>query len=233
MSRATVIQDGLTLASLGQVKTDSLLPAQQPSSQQILTAADTYQQRLLKYPLRGTFHSYAELIHALLLESRAEVRHFVPQPFLLWVNGRRYTPDCYVLLDAGPVVIELKARGEMLKPSPDLVRQFFDWEGMAFEVLDNDVVLAQEAEALHWLRLIQVMVVADQYHLDTRAEEIDLLQACMERGPLALGELISPRRHDQQSLEEVALYRLLHQHRLATDLVHDYLNYDSEIRLCS
>ena len=103
----------------------------------------------------------------------------------------------------------------------------------AFEVLNNELVLAQETEALDWLRLIQVMVVADQHHLDTRAEEIELLQACLERGPLALGDLISPRRHDRQSQEEVVLYRLLHQNRLDTDLVHDYLNYDSEIRLCS
>ncbi len=233
MSGSAVIQDGVTLASLGQVKADSLLPAQQPSSRQILTAADTYQQRFVKYPLLGTFHSYAEFIHALLLEANAEVRSFIPQPFLLWVNGRRYIPDCYVAQTSGVAVIELKARGEMLNPSPDLVRRFFEWEGMGFEVLDNEIVLAREMEALHWLRLIQVMVVADQYHLDTRAEENELLQACAMHGTLALGDLISPRRHELQYQQEVALYRLLHQHRLETDLVHRPLDYDSEIRLCN
>lgn len=233
MRGVTTIQDKLTLASLGQVKANSLLPAQQPSSQKILTAADTYQQRLLKYPLRGIFHSYAEFIHALWLESRPEVHSFVPQPFLLWVNGRRYVPDCFVVRDSGPVVLELKAGGTMVDPAPELVRRFFEWEGLAFEVLDNAAVLAHEAEALHWLRLIQVLVVADQYHLDTRAEEIALLQTCMERGPLTLGDLISPRRHLQQYPQEVALYRLLHQHRLTTDLVTRPLDYDAEIRLCS
>jgi hypothetical protein len=233
MSTAAVIRDGVTLAALGQVKTDSLMPAQQPSSQKILTAADTYQQRLLKYPLRATFHSYAEFIHALWLESRADVRSFVPQPFLLWVNGRRYIPDCYVVLDTGPEVVELKAGGTMVNPPPELVRRFFEWENLAFEVLDNAEVLTHEAEALHWLRLIQVLVVAAHYHVDTRAEETTLLQVCAERGPQTLGNLISPRRHAQQYPWEVALYRLLHQHRLATDLVTRPLDYDAEIRLCN
>lgn len=233
MPGATVIQDELTLASLGQVKANSLQPTQQPSSQEILVSADTYQQRLLKYPLRAVFHSYAEFIHALLLEADPAVRSFVPQPFLLWVNGRRYTPDCYVQRDSGPVVVELKARGEMKTPPPALVKQFFNWEGMDFEVLDNEAVLAREAEALHWLRLIQVMVVANQYGLDTRAAEIDLLQACAMQASQTVGDLISPRRHCELDLREVALYRLLHQHRLETDLVHDDLDYDSEIRLCS
>lgn len=233
MPGSTVMQDGLTLATLGKVKAESLQPVQQPSSQSILVSADTYQQRLLKYPLRGVFHSYAEFIHALLLEADPGVRSFVPQPFLLRVNGRRYIPDCYVLRDAGPAVVELKPRGEMPTPSPELVRLFFDWEGMGFEVLNNEAVLAREAEALHWLRLIQVMVVAAQYHLDTRTEEVELLQDFAVSPCQAVGDLISPGRRSQLDLREVALYRLLHQHRLETDLVHRYLDYDSEIRLCS
>ena len=232
MASVMRVQNGLTLADLGRVVTDNLEPLQQPSSAKILVSADCYQQVMIKYPHLGVFHSYAEFIHALLLESRADVFRFVPQPFLLWVNGRRYTPDCYMHTSAGMTVIELKPRGEMRTPSPEALRPFFAREHMTFEVLSNEAVLAHETEALHWLRLIQVMVVANQYHLDTTGEERDLLQTCAERGPLALGDLISPHRHSQQYPQEVALYRLLHRHQLATDLVTRPLDYDSEIRLC-
>ena len=229
----TSLRDPLTLALLADVRADSLMPAEQPTSPKLLVSADTYQQRLLKYPHRATFHSYAEFIHALLLEARADVRSFVPQPFVVWFRGRRYIPDCFVLEHTGAVVVELKAKGVMREPPPEVVQRFFDYEKMSFRILANEEILAREAEALHWLRLIQVLVVANQYGVDTRNEELELLQQCTCLQTPCVGDLISPRRHGQLSQLEIALYRLLHQHRLEADLATRALDYDSELRLCA
>ena len=73
MASVMRVQNGLTLADLGRVVTDNLEPLQQRSSPDILLSADCYQQVLIKYPRLAVFHSYAEFIHALHLESRADV----------------------------------------------------------------------------------------------------------------------------------------------------------------
>jgi hypothetical protein len=223
----SVITHELTLETLGDVRADSLVPVEQPSSLKILVQADTYQQRFLKYPRRGTFHSYAEYLHAILLESRPSVVNFVPQPFLLLVNNRRYTPDCYVIENGERRVIELKPRGEMAKPSPDIMTRFFALYGMQFEVIANEDILRQEGEARHWLRIIQALVVAERYQLDTRLLERDILTACMG-GTCCVADVLVPGRRDQWQ-REIALYRLLHKHWLETDLKTRHLDYDSEL----
>lgn len=232
MEESAVYRDENTLAVLARIRIKSLSPAEQPSSQKILKKADTYQQRFLKYPHRGAFHSYAEFIHALLLESRAAISTFVPQPFRLLVGNKPYIPDCYVCENNRQIVIEMKPKGQMVDPSPLLIEQFFNWHRMEFQVVSNESVMEHEQEALNWLPLVQVMVVAERYGLDTSAKEQELLQYCITHSGLTVGDLLSPRRREDQSDEEVALYRLLHLHRLETDLDRRPLNYDSELRVC-
>ena len=222
------LRDPLTLALLADVRADSLVPIEQPSSPDILVSADTYQQRFLKYPHRGTFHSYPEYLHAILLESRRSVTSFVPQPFKLYIRNRRYTPDCYVVENGERKVIELKDSGEMTIPPADQVARFFALHGLQFEVIANQAVLQHESEARHWLRLIQALVAAERYSCDTRRLERDMLAQCME-SQCCVADVLVPGRRDQWQ-REIALYRLLHKHWLETDLKTRYLDYDSELQ---
>lgn len=223
----TSLRDPLTLAVLADVRTDSLVPVEQPSSRDILVSADTYQQRFLKYPHRGTFHSYAEYLHAILLESHRAVTSFVPQPFKLYIRNRRYIPDCYVVENGERKVIELKGSAEKTPLPLAVITHFFALQGLRFEVIDNQTVLQHEREARHWLRLIQALVVAERYACDTRRLERDILAQCME-SPCCVADVLTPGRRDQWP-REIALYRLLHRHWLETDLKMRYLNYDSEL----
>ena len=56
------------------VTSDSLVMQQQvKSASRILRSADTYQQKFIKFPYIGIFHSYSELLHAAILESDPNV----------------------------------------------------------------------------------------------------------------------------------------------------------------
>ncbi len=222
----------LTLDALGRCDAPSLAPCQQPTSLKLLKAADTYQQVCVKYPGLAVFHSYAEYIHALWLESLSTVSAFVPQPFLLYCDHRRYIPDCYVVKDHEIVVLELKAGGNMEWPDPGLVRAFLALEHMNFEVIANDDVLIHEQEALRWRPIIQALAVANHYQVDTTTAEIDLLQLFSNDREYQVGDLLSPLNREERSDHEIALFRLIHKHRLVVDLSHHQLDYDTPVTLC-
>jgi len=232
MEAYAALDHQLTLEALAKVKADSLIPVEQQVTPKTLVAADTYQQRCLKYPHRATFLSYPAFIQALLFESQVGVTSFIPNPFSLHFCGRRYIPQFYVIESRAAQVVALTADGTLNKPPSELLQRFFQWESMSFKVVAYEEVLMHEAEALNWLRLIQVLVVANQYGLDTRQEELEIIQECAFRETVAVGDLISPLRRSQLSNKEIALYRLLHSHRLEADMVSRGLDYDSEITVC-
>lgn len=226
------LHDPLTLEVLGRVDAPSLSPSQQPTELGLLKSADTYQQAGVKYPNIGVYHCYPEYIYALWLESLEAVKSFVPHPFLLYYDHRRYIPDCCVLRDGQIEVIELRARGVMDWPDPALITAFFARKNMVFHVIDSDETLTHEAEALHWLPIVQSLYVANRYALDTRAAESELLQTCARYDVCEIGDLIDPRQHADHSDRLIALYRLIHQHDLFVDLSCDRLDYDTPVRLC-
>lgn len=221
-----------TLELLGRVDAPNLVPSQQPTSLKLLKSADTYQQHGAKFGGTGIYHGYAEYIHALWLESRRSVTRFVPQPFLIYVDHRRYIPDCYILQNNQIDVVELKAGGSMAWPDQDLMTAFFAREHMQFRLIDNDEVLQHETEALHWRPIVQSLVVANHYGLDTRTAESELLQTCARYESCEIGDLISPRRHADPSDHLIALYRLIHKHDLLVDLAYERLDYDTPVTLC-
>jgi len=222
-----ILNDPLTLEALGEVRAESLLPAQQPTSRGTLVSNDTYQQRLLKYPERAVFHSYAELIYAILLESRKTVTSLVPHPYLIYIKNRQYIPDFFVIDNGERLVIELQSSTDTAASNLALIERYFFEEGIRFQVISNEEVLQQEAEARHWMRLIQVMVVATRYGIDTKRDEFDILEQC-QQNQTCVADVVHPGCREQWQ-REVALYRLLHQHRLSTDLKNQYLDYDSEL----
>lgn len=215
-----------------QVKADSLEPVQQPTSPAFQTATDFRQQVMLKFPRLADFHSYAEYLHAGLLEGDPHVQSYVPQPFRLRIGKRRYTPDCYVVADNQPRrVQELKPRGEL----PDALRvpltHFFAQHGMRFEVIDNEAVYARATEAENWLEIVRILHQARE--LGTAPAEYALLERVRGSGTFTLGDVVDPGDRARTYRDEVALFRLLHRGTLRADLTSAPLDFDTEITPCA
>lgn len=208
---------------------DQLVPAQQPTSVSLTKSTDYYEQRCVKFAQRGAFHSYAELIHALLLEADRDVTSFVPQPYQLLVNRRFYIPDVYAVRSGRIQILELKPEGKFDREKEAMLVAFFDQYGMHFEVVANESVLEQEQLALNWLPLIQVLAQALAQGIDTQVEEQRLYDIARAQDSLAVGDLLHDSSRQEQYPKELALYRLLHRHDLVCDLTQRPLNYDTVI----
>ena len=206
-----------------------MVPAQQPTSLKLTKSTDFYEQRCVKFPHRGAFHSYTEFIHALLLEAAPEVSSFVPQPYRLVVNRELYVPDVYVVRGAQIQILELKPRGRFDPKKQALLVAFFDQYGMRFEVLANERVLEQECLALNWLPIIQVLAQALNQGIDTLVEEQKLYDKARTLDALAVGDLLDDSNRQDRYWQELALFRLLHRHDLTCDLSKWPLDYDTVV----
>ncbi|MEH6651141.1 MAG: hypothetical protein V7707_14035 [Motiliproteus sp.] len=232
MPRPQRITDPSTLETLARVKIDSLIPSQQATAPSFLRSANCYQQRFIKCAEICTFHCEPEFIHAILLELDPEVSVFVPQPFLLRIGRRRYTPDMYAMREGQAYVLELKPDGEFDPGLHQTLTPFFAHHGLIFDVVANETIMKRETEALHWLPLIQALVVARD--VDTQSEEGRIWQACCARsGTTQVGDFVHPGDRDRTMLSEVALHRLLHNGSLCADLSRAPFAYDTELRPCT
>lgn len=205
------------------------VPVQQRTSLKLTKSTDYYEQRCVKYPDRACFHCYAEFIHALLLEADPTVSSFVPQPYQMVVNRKRYIPDVYLVRNGRIEVLELKPRGEFEPKMEAPLRAFFFQYDMNFAVLANESVLEQERLALNWLPIVQVLAQAHYQGLDTAAQEQRLFDAARAETTVTVGELLGEGLRSERYWSELALYRLLHRHDLDTDLSQSPLDYDSEV----
>jgi hypothetical protein len=211
---------------------ECLIPQQQPTSRKLTRSADYYEQRCVKYAHRASFHCYAEFLHALLMEAEQNVIAFVPQPFRLQIGRSLYTPDVHVTYRTGAVVRELKPEGRTLAEGwQQVLVEFFHHHQMKFELISNEWVLEQEALALHWLPVIQILAEAQREGVDTGHEESQMLYALMESRCLVVGDLLTGVSRLTRYRNELALLRLLHQHRILADLSQHPWDYDTEIRL--
>lgn len=206
-----------------------LVPTQQPTTLSLTKRTDYYEQRCVKFPHRGTFHCYAEFIHALLLEADREVTSFVPQPYKLVVNRRFYIPDIYVVRRGRIQVLELKPGGKFEQEKEMPLTAFFEQYGMSFEVLANETVLNQEQLALNWLPIIQILAQAQAQGIDTQLEEQRLFDAARAEDAVAVGDLLGEASRYDRYWQELALYRLLHRHDVTCDLSEAPLDYDTVI----
>jgi hypothetical protein len=212
------------------VKALNLVPQQQDSARKLLRSADCYQQKFIKFPHIGIFHSYAEFIHAALLESDPEVSMFVPQPFLLHIRNRRYIPDCYFVKSGQRIVLELKPRGDFKDELKIPLEAFFEQEQMIFNVLSNEDVLEQETLALNWLKIIRILISAQNE--DTSHEEFILLNRLFEIQELELGDIVFVGDRIGQRKTEIALFRLAHKGKLKLDIKDSQLGYFTKVTLC-
>lgn len=213
------------------VRTDSLLPEQQESARKLLRSADCYQQRFIKFPHIGIFHSYAEFLHAALIESDSSIPTFVPQPFLFYIGNRRYTPDCYYVKEGLRHVIELKPRGEMKDELRIPLEHYFERENMKFEVISNESIFEKETLALSWLKIIRTLLCAKSE--DTQREENILLDRLFEAEKLQVGEIIYIGDRIGQRKHEIALFRLAHKGKVKLDLAEDSINFSTKVTLCT
>jgi len=218
------------LSFSARVSADTLVPAETPTPHGLLRQADCYQQVGVKYPQRGTFHSYAELLHAALLEGDSTVSHYVPQPYRLRLGRRIYIPDCYVVQAGQRRVVELKPRGEFDDAMQRAVTAFLAEHRQHFEVIANESVFAREQEALNWLHIVRALVAARA--LDTCADEQAVLDDCRSATGITLGALCDPTDRLAAPRREIALYRLLHRGRLRASLAEHPLDFTTEVRLC-
>ena len=197
---------------------NQLIPMQQPTPLKLTKSTDYYEQRCVKYPYRAHFHSYAEFIHALLLEADGQVTSFVPQPFCLHVGRRLFTPDVYIGYRDQQVVRELSAVGRLSSDAwLHALEGFFQHHAMRFEVVSNESVLEREALALNWLPIIQILSEAQFDGIKTTFEETQILSQMIERRNLTVGDLLTEGPRDSRYREELALVRLVHQHRITVD----------------
>lgn len=214
------------------VSADNLIPMQHAGiASRLLRSADCYQQRFIKFDGIGIFHSYAELLHAALLEANPEVSSFTPQPLSLRVGKRRYIPDCYYVKSGKRYVVELKPRGEFVDEMKLLLEAFFQFEGIKFEVIPNESVLESEQVAISWLRIIRVLLSAR--FEDTTADEVRLWESFKSSQHQYIDEIISNGNRIDSRKREIALFRLLHKGKLKVNFNEKHLGLDSEVSLCN
>lgn len=214
------------------VSSDNFLPTQQiKSASKILRSADCYQQRFIKFPDVGIFHSYAELLHAALLEADPEVSTFIPQPLSLSIGRRKYVPDCYYVKSGRRYVVELKPSGEFDDNLRIPLESFFDYQDIKFEVISNESVLEDEHRALNWLRIIRILISAQLE--DTQTEEIKLWESFLTTPKQYLDDVISVGNRFGGRAKEIALLRLIHQGKLTINFNGKDMGLDTEVSSCS
>lgn len=210
------------------VRAKTLEPRQRQTPPRLQTAADFRRQYMRKHPYRSDFHSRAEHLHAGLLEGDPTVRSYVPQPFRLTIDGKWYTPDCYVLSRTGTRrVIELKPGGEMRPEQRDPLTAFFIREEMRFEVISNESILERELEAENWLEIVRILHQAPD--VDYPEAQDRVLERVYREGPCTLGELIDPGDREHTYRDEIALFRLVHRGHLMAKLDHAPLDFNTLI----
>lgn len=213
------------------LEVNMILPKQQVNSaSKILVGALCFLQRFLKFPDVGVFHSYPELLHAALLESDPDVISFVPQPYKIMVNGRRYIPDCYVAYKDRHEVIELKPRGEFEDAKRIPITEYFkEKAGAEFKVISNESVMEQEIKAKNWLFIIQTLCNVNG--LPTSNQEDEILEKFDDKPKQVIGDIVQLGNRINHGFHELALYRLIQQGKL--DISHNKLiDIDTEVFSC-
>ena len=215
-------------SKIGGIKLKKLIPEQQTTSLKLLKSADCYLQKFLKFPEIGVFHSYAELLHAALLESKPGVINFVPQPFKLRVGNRTYIPDCYYIKNGQRYIVEIKPRGEFNQSTVLLVKKKLELENIKFTVITNKSILKQEVLAINWLHIVRSLLATEWMQTSTKQHQ--LLTSLHHKSQQTISELID---FDSDGINEIALFRLAHMGKVKIELHSNLMNPDSRVELCT
>ena len=185
----------------------SLIPHQHRASRGFRRSCDLRCFRGLKFPGIGEYHSHAEYLHACLIEGEPAVTAYVPQPFLLGIGRRRYTPDVYVVRAGERWVYELKPRGEFEPGLTEALTVFFRFHGMHFGVIANEAMLTRQVEAVSIAALLRLLRAGTQY--DTSTEQAELYTTLVQAGEMTLAELLADYHGVARHRREVALGRMV------------------------
>jgi len=213
------------------VRQHNLIPQQQPTSIKLQRSCDFYQQYFIKHPYCSDFHSRAEFLQAGLHEGNPAVSAFVPQPFRLYVFGRSYTPDCYVMEDGNRRVQELRPEAVFDEGKRMALEHFFALRGMQFEVVSNESIYDREIEAENWIDIVRTLYRARDWSTD--AAELSVLDYFYAHGECTLGDIVDVGDREGTFASEVALFRLMHRGIIQADLFNKPLDYDTGLKQCN
>jgi len=208
----------------------NLRPKQQPTPISLRRSTNYLVQRLLKHPERCRFHSLAELYFSALLEAQVDVTYFCPQPYEMWIQGKRYIPDFYFVKQGIGHVVEIRAGGKFSKEKRQLLETYFRYHQMSFEVITNESILDREIEAQNWLFIVRNLLGGED--IDTETDEYRLIERLQVEGELELDDIVDPGDRQTTQYAELAAYRLLYRQVVETNLETDFLSYGSVLRLC-
>lgn len=221
----------MKIKSLECAAESGFIPAQQTQvAKKLLRSADCYQQRFLKFNEVGIFHSYAEYIHAAILESDSAVSVFVPQPYKLMVGQRRYIPDCYFVKNGERYVAEIKPQGSFNSSLKVPLTDYFKNKGISFKVISNESILEREMLGINWIQIIQTLV-SGRFE-DTEYQEKEIWDALHARQALLIGDLVDPGHRLGSWLKEIALFRMAYSDRIQLGLDEHPIGYSTEVSLC-
>lgn len=211
----------------------NIVPRQRHTPPKLQRACDYREQWCLKHTAhRSEFHSFEEFLHAGLLEANPRVTCFVPQPFLVRLLGKFYTPDVYVEENGKRRVIEIKPRGEFDEAKRKALVAFCALHGMTFDVISNEDIRARQNEALHWMVIVRTLRSARDLNTDRQALEV-LETLRSHNGSARFSVFVDAGDREQSYLTEIALLQLLHRGIVTADLSTAPLDYDTDIVLCT
>lgn len=184
---------------------------------------------MLKYDGVADFHSYHELLHALLLESDPKVTRFVPQPFRLPWRQHGYVPDCFVLKGHQRFIIEIKPEGKFPKSRTEWLHRFLRPHGIHYREITNESLMAQEVKARNWLWIVGYLRTWKAY--DTTHQINQLYEQLVDEQTIELGALIPYYKDKEQTLDLLALFRMTHRGQCELNLDESMLNPKTMVRL--
>ncbi len=211
---------------------DDFIPKQQlDDASKIKINSKSYFQKFIKFPEIGIFHSYAELLHAALLEFDPDVISFVPQPFKFKINGKPYIPDCYVAYKNKKEVVELKPDGEFDQDRQLPLTAFLDDEhGIDFKVVSNESMFELETKAKNCLFIIRTL--CNVQDVLTRNQEAELLERFTLKPNQCIGDVVQIGNRINAGLNEIALFRLIRKGKLS--ITHNQqIDLNTEVSRCN
>ncbi len=208
-----------------------LLPRQQiETAKKLQVCANSFFQKFIKFPYIAIFHSYAELLHAALLESDSRVSSFVPQPLRLLIQNRRYIPDCFYVHKSKRYVVEIKPVGKFEEKFEIPLKAFMSSHGMKFKVVTNESIMEQERLALNWLHIIRTLINAEL--IQTDEEEMLLVERLSIEGVLEIGDVISIGNRLMDCKNEISLFRLAHMGKVKLHFDDKNIQFSTGVSLC-
>ena len=217
--------------SPNQLNVYMIYPKQQTkTAKKFKVNTDFYMQKFIKYPHTAVFHCYPELLHAALLESDKDVKAFTPQPFNIKVKSGKYVPDVHYIKNNESIVAELKPNGKFDLEKKEFCEAYFKNQNMEFIVVSNESVYEQQVKALNWLQVIRVILTST--YENTLNQELEIMSDIATGKVEVFSDVIDSGDRFRTMLEEIALYKLIYDHKVVASLDEKIINYNTRVKLC-